>query len=351
MISGKAIPKPLVALLLTSFATGQGVKGTSIPLGNALDHALEMSSLTRTESRPFHLKVHLFESTNPSSDYHAEIEEYWVSAQQWRRTVESAKFKQGTVTNGAQTSEQNAGDYYPLWLRNFVTGIFDPVPHSDLWTGSKISQITLPNGQRSDACARLKFKVGSETVQNDAFATICFEGEGLLKFVGMPGYEMEFHEYKRFGKQMIARRYQDDPEPGTEIVANVVLLEEYKNPNTALFLVEKPTSDALTLRSIRVSQKTVEAAAAGQAPLTWPKVQSGKTEGVLSMYISVDREGNVREAYPLNADNPGLQDTARDQLLKWKLKPMTANGVPIQAEAALTFRFETSLTASTTQPK
>jgi hypothetical protein len=63
------------------------------------------------------------------------------------------------------------------------------------------------------------------------------------------------------------------------------------------------------------------------------------------MYISVDRKGQVREAYPLNADNPGLQDAARDQLLKWKLKPMTVKGVPVQAEAGLTFRFETMLAA------
>jgi hypothetical protein len=33
------------------------------------------------------------------------------------------------------------------------------------------------------------------------------------------------------------------------------------------------------------------------------------------MYVSADREGTVREAYPLISDNVGLQDAARDQLL------------------------------------
>ena len=64
------------------------------------------------------------------------------------------------------------------------------------------------------------------------------------------------------------------------------------------------------------------------------------------MYVSVDRQGQLREAYPLNSDNAGLEDVARDQVLKWKLKPMVAKGVPIQAEAALSFRFETTLTGA-----
>ena len=63
---------------------------------------------------------------------------------------------------------------------------------------------------------------------------------GCLSSFGFPGYSMEFHDYKRFGKQMIARRFQDDPESGTELVANVVLLEELKNPDALMFTIEKP---------------------------------------------------------------------------------------------------------------
>jgi len=342
-----------ILLLILQICPGQRVKETSVPLGNALDHALRQSSLTGTNAKPFHLKVHLLESTNPPSPYQAEIEEYWVSPQQWRRTLDTPDFKQSLIVNGDQTSEQNTGDYYPLWLKSFVTGIFDSVPNADQWNklDAKITQITLPNGQRSDACARMKFKIGSDTVSNDAFANVCFDGAGLLNFVGSPGYSMEFHDYKRFGEKMIARRYQDDPEPGTELVAKVVLLEELKKPDMTLFSIGQPTPPEERLQSIYVSQATIENAAEGQPALTWPTVQSGKTAGVLSMYVSVDRQGHVREAYPLNSDNAGLQDAARDQLLKWKLKPMVVNGVPVQAEAGLTFRFETTLTTPSHQLK
>jgi len=341
------------ALLLTARASsGQRVTETSVPLGKALDHALEQSALTGTNGRPFHLKVHLFESTNPSSPYHADIEEYWASPVQWRRSIDAPEFKQTLIAGGGQISERNTGDYYPLWLKSFITALFDPIPKADQWNklDAKITQITLPNGQRSDACARMKHKIGSDMVNNDAFANVCFDGAGLLKFVGSPGYSMEFHDYQHFGKKMIARRYQDDPEPGTELVANVVLLEELGNPDASLFSIGQSNPPEQRLQSVFVSQATIERAAEGQPALTWPPVQSGKTTGLLSMYISVDRQGQVREAYPLNSDNAGLQDAARDQLLKWKLKPMTKNGSPVQAEAPLTFRFETTLAANPAQP-
>jgi TonB family protein len=339
-------------LLTAAICSGQRVTETSVPLGKALDHALEQSALTGMNSDPFHIKLHLFESTNPPSQYRADIEEYWVSPNRWRRSIDTSEFKQTLIASGDQISEQDTGDYYPLWLKNFITAVFDPVPNADQWSKleAKITQITLPNGQRSDACARMKFKVGSDTVNNDAFANVCFDGAGLLKFVGSPGYSMEFREYQHFGKKIIARRYQDDPESGTELVANVVLLERLRNPDATLFSIAQSTPPEQRLQSVFVSQLTIEQAAEGQPALTWPPVQSGRTTGLLSMYVSIDRQGHVREAYPLNSDNAGLQDAARDQLLKWKLKPLVASGVPVQAEAALTFRFETTSATNATQP-
>lgn len=341
------------ALLLTARgSSGQRVAETSVPLGKALDHALEQSALTGANAKAFHLKVHLFESTNPPSPYRAEIEEYWVSPKQWRRSIDTPEFRQMLIVNGDQISEQNTGDYYPLWLKSFITALFDLVPNADQWNklDANVSQITLPTGQRSDACARMKLRIGSDAVNNDAFANVCFDGAGLLKFVGTPGYSMEFHDYRRFGKKMIATRYQDDPESGTELVANVVLLQELRNPDVTLFSIGQPTPPEQRLKSVFVSQATIERATEGQPALAWPPVHSGKTTGVLSMYVSVDRQGHVREAYPLNSDNAGLQDAARDQLLKWKLKPIAAKGVPVQAEGPLTFRFETTLATSAAEP-
>jgi len=350
----KLLPRlgPLAVLFVSSLCLGQGIKETSTPLGNALTHALELSSLTGANAVPFHLKVHVFESTNPPSEYRGEIEEYWVSPQQWRRSIDSPGFKQTLIVNGDQVSEQNTGDYYPLWLRRFITGIFDPVPNADQWNklDAKIRQITLPNGQRSTACARVQLKYGADAAKSDIFGNVCFDDKGLLTLATWIGYGMEFHDYERFGKKkMIARRYQEDPESGTEIVANVVLLEELKKPDPSLFEITQAVSPAQRLESVEVSQSTIEQAAQGQPSIAWPATKGGKTTGLVGVYISVDRDGRVREAYPLTADNGDLQDAARAQLRDWRLKPMVEDGKPVQAQAALSFRFDTTLSPNPAQ--
>lgn len=62
------------------------------------------------------------------------------------------------------------------------------------------------------------------------------------------------------------------------------------------------------------------------------------------MYVSVDREGRIREAWPLNSDNAGLEDPARDQVKQWRLKPATdQKGQRVQVDGGLGFSFETKI--------
>jgi TonB family protein len=123
-----------------------------------------------------------------------------------------------------------------------------------------------------------------------------------------------------------------------------------KKPDVSRFAITQPTPPEQWLESVEVSQGAVEQAAQGQPPIIWPPVQSGNTTGLLSMYISVDRDGRVREAYPLNSDNAVLQDAARDQLRKWQLRPVAVHGKPVQAQAALSFHFATTLATNPAQP-
>lgn len=312
---------------------------------SALSKANRLSSLTGPGSVPFHLELKISEPANPKSPYVATVEEYWKSRDDWSSTVESPQFRQHVVVKAGNRSEEDSGDYYPLWLRNFVMAAVDPLEDSSFWekVSARMVMSSSVNGHPSTSCARAQFKIGSAAVNNDAFAVICFNEDGTLASVVRPGYDMEFHDAQPFGKKRIAYRYVDDPEPGTELVGSVEVLEKL-DPSAAIpDAASLPQQTPGPLKSIPISQETFEKLLDAPLNIDWPAVHSGITQGRLSIYISADREGVIREAYPLNSDNAGLQDAARDQLLKVRLKPAPFQGNKVQIESALTFQFSTRL--------
>ncbi len=316
----------------------------TVPLADVARHAVEQSKLTSPGSSPFHLKARIVETTNPDSTYKGEIEEYWVSPEKFRRTVTSPGFSQTLVVNGDKVWEQDKGDYFPWWLHDLVTAIFDPLPM--LESLEKLNaQMQKPSGsEHSNSCARMQTKVGVAPAENSAFLVFCFEGShGLLESAITPGYSCEFKDYSDFKNKRIARRLVIDPEPGTTIEARTTELDEIKNPDEALFAVDQPTPPADRVNRLTVTDATVRSLSSSTPDVIWPAVRGGKTSGVLSMYISVDRKGHVREAWPLNSDNPGLDDSAREQVMKWELKPAKMHDVPVQIESVLTLRFNSKI--------
>jgi hypothetical protein len=213
-----------------------------VPLTEVAQHAVEQSKLTSPGSSPFHLKAKIVETTNPDSTYKAEVEEYWVSPEKWRRTITSPDFSQILTANGDRISEQDKGDYFPWWLNDLITAIFDPLPMLD--SLSKVSaSMQKPSGsERSDSCARWQIKVGTPPVENSAFLVFCFEGShGLLDYVVTPGYDANFKDYRDFKRKRIARRLVIDPEPGTTIEAKITELDELTSVDESLFSVQQST--------------------------------------------------------------------------------------------------------------
>jgi hypothetical protein len=336
-----------ILLLIGACANAHGqIKQTSVPIRNAVDQALKKSLLPGEDARPFHIKIVVSEPENRDSPYQGTIEEWWKSADLWRREV-TAKggMRQTIVFVDGKKTEKDEGDYSPLWLRSFVTAVFDPLPNAAGWKGSgiMIDQITMPNGAKSDACARAKSKIGTGDRATDAFSNVCFDGEGRFQFIGSPAFSMEFHDYRGFGKKQVARHYVDNPEPGTGLVGEVVQLDDGSRETRADLFVALSSNDD-RFKSIAVSSTQLEELTANTIPVTWPPVSSGNVRGRLAMYISIDNEGQVREAWPLNSDNAGLEDPARDQVRQWKIKPpVDASGNRLQLEGGLGFNFETAI--------
>jgi TonB family protein len=312
---------------------------------DALKRAQSLSSLTGSHAQPFHLKLTVSEPANPNSPYRATIEEFWQSNTDWHRTINSPEFRQNVVVKGKSRSEQNSGGYYPMWLRSFVTAAIDPLEDLGFWNqiSARMAMAATTNGKPSTSCARAQFKIGTPALNNDAFAVICFNADGTLSSVVRPGYDMEFHDVQVFGKKRIAYRYVDDPEPGTNLVGIVEMLEQIKDGDPFPVLTDLAGQTSKPIKSIPINQTTFDELASGQPTLVWPPVHSGNTSGKLSMFLSTDKDGHVREVYPLNSDNAGLQVAARDQLLKWQLKPAIIDGSRVQIEVPLTFAFSTTL--------
>ena len=326
-------------------ARGQ-VRQTSIPLRDAIHKALAKTLLTGEGSRPFHIRVIVSEPENPQSPYQGTIEEWWSSSTQWRREVTAKDgMHQTIVVANGRKSERDQGDYFPLWLRNFVTALFDPIPDTSAWTtsGVTIDQMTMPNGDKSDACARIKSKIGTGDRTTDGFSNVCFDEKGRFKFIGSPRFSMSFNHYRDFGGKEIARALGDAPEPGTELGGDVVQLEDLSKAMRDDLFTPMPSNDN-RLDSLELSTTKLEELTAGNPPVVWPAVRSGNMQGNLAIYISVDSQGHVREAWPLNSDNAGLDDPARDQVRTWIITPMKDSaGNSAQVDGALGFRFQTTI--------
>jgi hypothetical protein len=328
-------------LVLTAVAQEAGDKIVSI--AQATDHAVQASKLTLPGGVPFHLKAHIANTGTPKPEYSADVEEYWVSPEKWRRTVQSSGFSQTLIANGDKVSEKLTGDYYPFWLHDLVTALFDPLPMADqlkLMQG----QLEIPqDSAKSNSCMNMQFKVGTAPAQNSVPAAFCFGGKGgLLQAVLTPGYKAQFSDYLPFKKKMVARTIKAEFAPSFVLTAKVIELVELPSPDEKLFTVDTVTPSAEQMRTIQVTEDTTRALALNTPPIVWPPVREGKTEGVMSVYVSVDRSGHVREVWPLVSNNLELNDAARQQLLQWQYKPYT-NGGPSQMEAVLTFAFSSRI--------
>ena len=331
----------LSLLVVTVAAQEAGDKVVSI--GQAVDNAVQQSKLTLAGGVPFHLKAHITNTGTANPEYSADVEEYWVSPEKWRRTVKSAGFSQTLIVNGDKVSEKLTGDYYPFWLHDMVTALFDPLPMADQLKQMQ-GQLEIPeDSAKSNSCVNMQVKVGIAPAQNNLGLAFCFGGKGgLLQAVITPGYKAQFDNYLPFKKKMVARTIQAEFEPGLVLTAKVTELAELPSPDEKLFTIDAATPATEQMKTIQVTEDSARALALNTPPMVWPTVREGKTEGVMSVYVSVDRSGHIREVWPLVSNNLELNQAAREQLLRWQYKPYNNGGLS-QMEAVLTFAFATRI--------
>jgi hypothetical protein len=328
---------PAVAYAQTAPADNTPEKTVSI--GEAAQNAVKQSQLTLTGSSSFHLKATITNTANPHSDYTATVEESWLSPQNWRRTIESPGFSQVLVMDGEKFSESDRGDYYPFWLRDLVTAIFEPLPMEQQLQSFK-GTVTLPTDSDSSySCLNFAAPSGTPPAKSNIAYAFCFRGkDGLLQAVATPGYKAQFEDYQPFKNRKVARRIVADLAPDVKLEARITVLDENVATDRALFTVDQSTPPANELKSQQVGEATARSIAVAAPNIVWPAVREGKTSGTISVYVSADKLGHVREIWPVASDNPEVTAAARQQVMEWRFQPYV-NGVPMQMESILTFAF------------
>ena len=302
--------------------------------------AVQYSKLIGSEGTPFHLEAKIVETTNPESDYRATVEEDWVSPEKWRRTVDSPEFSQALVVNGETVSENDHGDYFPLWLRNIMAALVDPMP------GFAMPGRTDPHAGDKLAHGATSICTGGGT-GSDRWH-FCLDPRKMVLtsvILDRDNYEAEFSDFQSFGKLLVPRQIISNPEPGTTIQGAITRLAELHNPDEQMFAVNEPTPVQDRIGTAWVDEATFRSLVETDMIINWPAVGSGLTKGGCAVYVSADRSGHIQEVWPGGCDNAGLEDPLRDMVRKWRLKIATSNGAPVQVGARLTFPFVTTLSA------
>jgi hypothetical protein len=290
---------------------------------------LVQSVLTEANAVPFHLKATITEGRERDTVGHVEM--IWLAPNKWRRTIEAEDFSQTLVVNGGNVYEKDSEDYIPLSLDVLVSAMVDPRP---VLVAHRPGDILLTKANGS----------------SDESGKICYGGKfnmcgvgkfGLAEEVGTPGYRITFTDYRRFKDKRVARLLNFTVGVGEFLSLQVDELKEIKTEQESLFLIESPTPKQDQIRSVQLSESALRAFNSSTPEIIWPQVLDGATTGNASFYISLDRNGNVREVLPVHTDNERSNDSARRQLMRWKFKPIIQDGVAVQAGSIFNFKLNT----------
>jgi hypothetical protein len=329
-----------LSICLTFAIAAPAQSRKTVPLSDATDRALRESQLTLSGSAPFHIKFSITEITDPQSERHAEVEEYWLAPDKYRRTIVSPAFSQTLIVNGAAVSETNIGDHYPYWLYQVVTAVFDPVPFAAQLQQAK-EEIAQPSGgSNARVCRDIHLRVDR--------IMVCFSGNGRLESVFTKGYNAQFKDYEKFGDKQIPRRIVTEPGYKNEIEAAITGLDPLPQPaDESLFEIKTPTPPAERIQILRISEDALRGLVIGSTDIDWPAVVGGQDSGGCGAFVSADRQGNIREEFPAGCDNAGLDEPLHQALLKWKLKQPVVNGSPVQVTALMGISFKVHVEPST----
>jgi TonB family protein len=324
----------LFAALLFAFPTNARSEDDSARVRKAV----ERSTLDQPGTKPFHLKAVVAPTRERDRDSGrtGEIEIWWLSPARFRREVRSPEFHQIEIVDGEHRWQKNEGDYFPDWLRQTAVALVRPVPSLD----EVLKMVEEADVKKLMGSTYYQWSVMSSdgNVQMGVGATVALtDSTGLLFYCGAPGWGAIYHDYKKFHDHMVGRTVGVG---SPEITARIVTLEDLKDVPAEFFNAQATGTDANPIETVMVDELSLRKHLQQPSVITWPAVQNGPQQGVLTTEIVVDREGKVREIGTIVSDNRGLDDAARKTISAMRFTPYLLNGVPVQVISRITMAFK-----------
>jgi|HubBroStandDraft_2_1064218.scaffolds.fasta_scaffold60733_1 hypothetical protein len=343
----------VISVFLSSFlcisqrSAGQAANDSAgVPVSQALENALKHSRLGTPGSAPFHLRAVSEPANSFIAPYRAEIEEYWISPEKWKRTIRSVDFEQTVIVNGDLRFEQDSTDYFPKWLNDISNALFEVVPPETFAEVSKIDGRVPPSDQKpGEWTVRYSPSSSNGNLTATWGGSIAFYRRfGLLSHVFGKGFSAVFDQYQPFHGLMVSHLIETFPPiPHGDIKTTISELEDLKEPDQGMFMVAQPTPPEKQLHMVQIPEDEYRKLEIDAHEMKWPPVKVRPTTGTLATYIVTDRTGRVREASFIISNNMTLAEGAVEVVKQMRFKPFLVDGVPLQVETTMTFPFETTL--------
>jgi protein TonB len=100
-----------------------------------------------------------------------------------------------------------------------------------------------------------------------------------------------------------------------------------------------PAPRAGVPRRVRVSSGVSQGLLVSKvAPQYPPDAREQGIQGVVTLHVNIDREGNVVDIQPISGD-PSLAVAATDAVRQWKYRPYLLNGEPVEVDTQVKVNF------------
>ncbi len=343
------MPLAVVIAALISFANILPKSGQTSPapsVGDVVQAAINKGRLVASDGTPFYLKAQAEPANARSAGYTAEIEEYWVAPDKWRRTIRSKQFEQTIIVNGAQRYESNSSDYLPKWLDDICVSLFEVAPR---YFVEEVRTLGERNPGRDINTGGPEWKF--ERVSTAGGGSIISWGvvsidrtRDVMTFALGTGFTAGYRDHRDFHGRTVARVVETFPrDPGGDVLTKIIALDDLEHPDEGLSAIPEPTPREKRLAIVHVAESDLRKLEINHPTMNWPKVGTQPTSGTLVTHVVIDREGRVRECDFGVSHNMALSNGTCDLVKQWRFKPTLVDGVPVQVNSTLTFEFLTEI--------